>query len=118
MNYVPKGIGKLEHLNHVTGFIVEDIGGDRGEGCNIEDLQMLKNLSHLEIDNLEIASKSTLVLLNKPRLKTVVLHCTPNGGGCNQQETDRIVQVFDELCPPPSLDDLQINNFFGEKYPQ
>ncbi|KAH7660052.1 P-loop containing nucleoside triphosphate hydrolase protein [Dioscorea alata] len=118
VNYVPKGIGKLEHLNHLTGFVVEDTDGNNGEGCNIEDLQMLKNLSHLLINKLEKASKSTTVLLNKPRLKTVWLHCTPNIGGCNQQEMDRIVQVFDELCPPPCLDSLQIHNFFGEKYPQ
>ncbi|KAH7660050.1 P-loop containing nucleoside triphosphate hydrolase protein [Dioscorea alata] len=118
VNYVPKGIGKLEHLNHVTGFIVEDADGDNGEGCKMEDLQMLKNLMHLKIDKLEKASKSTAVLLNKPRLKTVALRCTPNIGGCNQQKTDRIVQVFDELCPPPCLDCLQIGNFFGEKYPQ
>ncbi|KAH7660051.1 P-loop containing nucleoside triphosphate hydrolase protein [Dioscorea alata] len=118
VNYVPKGIGKLEQLNYLAGFIVKDADGDNGEGCNMEDLQMLKNLSHLRMDKLEKASKSTAVLLNKPRLKTVVLRCTPDGGGCNQQEMDRIVQVFDELCPPPCLDRLQIHYFFGEKYPQ
>ncbi|XP_039136119.1 putative disease resistance protein At3g14460 [Dioscorea cayenensis subsp. rotundata] len=118
LNYVPRGIGKLEHLNHVSGFIVEDNGGD-GEGCNLEELQMLKNLSHLDIDKLEKASKSTPVLLNKPRLKTVMLRCTPDSGGHNQQqEMDEIVQVFDELCPPPSLDDLVIENFFGGRYPR
>ncbi|KAH7660038.1 P-loop containing nucleoside triphosphate hydrolase protein [Dioscorea alata] len=119
VNYVPKGIGKLEHLNHVTGFIVEDADGDIGEGCNMEDLQMLKNLRHLEIDKLEKASKSiTAVLLNKPRLKTLMLRCTLDGRGCNQQEMDGIIQVFDDLCPPPCLDRLRIFNFFGEKYPQ
>ncbi|XP_039142339.1 putative disease resistance protein At3g14460 isoform X2 [Dioscorea cayenensis subsp. rotundata] len=84
----------------------------------MEDLQMLKNLHYLEIDKLEKASKSTAVLLNKPRLKTITLSCTPDSGGCNQQEMNRIVQVFDELCPPPCLDRLQIHYFFGEKYPQ
>ncbi|KAH7660046.1 P-loop containing nucleoside triphosphate hydrolase protein [Dioscorea alata] len=119
VNYVPKGIGKLEHLNHVTGFIVEDVDGDKGEGCNMEDLQMLKNLRHLQIDKLEKASKSiAAVLLNKSRLKTLMLRCTLDGCGCNQQEMDGIVQVFDELCPPPCLDRLQFRNFFGEKYPQ
>ncbi|XP_039141620.1 putative disease resistance protein RGA3 [Dioscorea cayenensis subsp. rotundata] len=118
VNYVPKGMGKLEHLNHLAGFIVEDADGDNGEGCSMEDLQMLKNLRHLQIDKLEKASKSTAVLLNKSHLKTVVLCCTPNVGGCNQQKMDRIVQVFDELCPPKCLDRLQILNYFGEKYPQ
>ncbi|KAH7660042.1 P-loop containing nucleoside triphosphate hydrolase protein [Dioscorea alata] len=119
VNFVPKGIGKLEHLNHLTGFIVEDADGDNGEGCNMEDLRMLKNLRHLQIDKLEKASKSiAAVLSNKPLLKTVMLHCTPNDGGCNQQKMDRIVQVFDDLFPPPCLDSLQFHNFFGEKYPQ
>ncbi|XP_039141646.1 putative disease resistance protein At3g14460 [Dioscorea cayenensis subsp. rotundata] len=118
VNYVPKGIGKLEHLNHLRGFTVEDSDGDNGEGCNIEDLQMLNDLSHLQIDKLEKASKSNAALLNKPRLKTVVLRCTAKGGGCHQRDMDRIVQVFDELCPPPCLDHLQIHYYFGERYPQ
>ncbi|XP_039141644.1 putative disease resistance protein RGA3 [Dioscorea cayenensis subsp. rotundata] len=118
VNYVPKGIKKLEHLNYLTGFIAEEANGDNGEGCNIKDLQMLKNLSNLVIDKLEKASKCTSVLLNKPRLKTAVLRCTPDSGICNQQKMDRIIQVFDELCPPPCLDDLQIHYYFGERYPQ
>ncbi|KAH7660039.1 P-loop containing nucleoside triphosphate hydrolase protein [Dioscorea alata] len=119
LDYVPSGIGKLEHLNYLTGFTLGDTGGDRGEECNLEELQMLKNLSHLCIDKLEKANKSTSVLLNKPCLKYVELHCTPDSGGRNQQqEMDKIVQVFDELSPPPGLEKLVIFNFFGGQYPK
>ncbi|XP_039141144.1 putative disease resistance protein RGA3 [Dioscorea cayenensis subsp. rotundata] len=72
LNYVPKGIAKLEHLNYLSGFIIGDNGSDSGEGCELEELQMLKNLSHLGIDNLEKAKgQSVSMLSNKPRLRNL-----------------------------------------------
>lgn len=120
LNYVPKGIGKLKHLNHVTGFIVGDSDGDRGEGCKLQELEMLESLGHLEIVNLEKScSKSASVLSNKNCLRELVLCCTFNTDvHIQQEEMENIVHVFDELCPPPCLEDLVIANFFGGRYPK
>ncbi|XP_039142004.1 putative disease resistance RPP13-like protein 1 [Dioscorea cayenensis subsp. rotundata] len=120
LNYVPKGIGKLEHLNFLTGFVIGNNGINEGEGCDLEELQKLKNLSYLEIENLEKArGKSALVLSNKPSLRELYLSCTPNiSGHVQQQEMDKIVQVFDELSPSISLFDLTIANYFGARYPK
>ncbi|KAH7660097.1 P-loop containing nucleoside triphosphate hydrolase protein [Dioscorea alata] len=121
LNYVPKGIGKLEHLHHVKGLIIGNSGDDGEEGCNLEELHMLEKLSHLSIRNLEkSSSKSSLVLSSKIHLGELWLCCTPNyiDGHIQQQEMDKIVQVFDELCPPPSLEDLTIGYFFGGRYPK
>ncbi|KAH7655723.1 P-loop containing nucleoside triphosphate hydrolase protein [Dioscorea alata] len=120
LNYVPKGIGKLEHLNYLSGFFMGDNGIDKGEGCDVEDLQMLKNLSYLSIMNLEKAKgKSALVLSNKPHLRELRLRCTPNtSGNIQQHEMDKIAQIFDEICPPPSLELLIIRNFFGGQFPK
>ncbi|KAH7660009.1 P-loop containing nucleoside triphosphate hydrolase protein [Dioscorea alata] len=120
LNYVPKGIGKLEHLNFLTGFTIGNSGINEGEGCDLEELQLLKNLSSLEIKNLEKARfESVSMLSNKPRLRKLMLRCTPNTSGhIQQQEMDKIVQVFDELSPPPGLIDLLFVNFFGARYPK
>ena len=120
LNYVPKGIGKLEHLHHVEGFIIGDSSEDGGEGCNLEELQVLEKLSHLSIRNLEkSSSKSASMLSNETHLRALVLRCTPNiDGHIQQQEMDKIVQVFDGLCPSPRLEDLEIANFFGGRYPK
>ncbi|KAH7660089.1 P-loop containing nucleoside triphosphate hydrolase protein [Dioscorea alata] len=121
LNYVPKEIGKLEHLYHVEGLIIGNNGDDGEEGCNLEELQMLEKLSYLHVKNLEkSSSKSALVLSNKTQLRELVLGCTPNytDGHIQQQEMDKIVQVFDELRPPPCLDTLVIHCFFGGRYPK
>ncbi|KAH7660016.1 P-loop containing nucleoside triphosphate hydrolase protein [Dioscorea alata] len=120
LNNVPKGIGNLEHLNYLSGFIIGDNGLDKGEGCELEELQLLKNLSYLEIKNLEKARfESVSTLSNKPRLRNLILNCTPNTSGhIQQQEMDKIVQVLDELSPPPGLTDLFYGNFFGTRYPK
>ncbi|XP_039141772.1 putative disease resistance protein RGA3 [Dioscorea cayenensis subsp. rotundata] len=120
LNYVPKGIGKLEHLNYLSGFIIEGNDIDEGEQCGLEELQMLRNLSYLEIMNLEKArGESVLTLSNKPRLRQLSLRCTPNTcGHIQQQEMDKIVQVLDNLSPSPGLTNLNIVNFFGPRYPK
>ncbi|XP_039120588.1 putative disease resistance protein RGA1 [Dioscorea cayenensis subsp. rotundata] len=122
LKYVPKGIGKLGHLHHVEGLIISDsIGDDGEEGCNLEELQMLEKLNYLSIRNLEkSSSKSASVLSNKTHLRELQLCCSANytDGDIQQQETDKIVQVFDNLCPPPGLEDLLIQDFFGGQYPK
>ncbi|KAH7660007.1 P-loop containing nucleoside triphosphate hydrolase protein [Dioscorea alata] len=120
LNYMPKGIGNLEHLNYLSGFIIGNNGIDKGEGCELEELQMLKNLSYPEIKNLEKARfESVSMLSNKPRLRNLMLRCTPNTSGhIQQQEMDKIVQVLDELSPPPGLTDLFFGSFLGARYPK
>ncbi|XP_039142122.1 putative disease resistance protein RGA3 isoform X2 [Dioscorea cayenensis subsp. rotundata] len=121
LNYVPKGIGKLEHLHRVKGLIIGDSGDDGEEGCNLEEIQMLEKLSYLSIRNLEKSSiKSSSVLSSKTHLRSLGLRCTFNytDGHIQQQEMDKIVQVFDELRPPPCLEVLLIKNFFGGRYPK
>ncbi|XP_039142126.1 putative disease resistance protein At3g14460 [Dioscorea cayenensis subsp. rotundata] len=81
---------------------------------------MLENLSYLSIRNLEKSSiKSSSVLSSKTQLRELWLYCTPNytDGHIQQQEMDKIVQVFNDLCPPPCLEKLGIRDFFGGRYP-
>ncbi|XP_039141586.1 putative disease resistance RPP13-like protein 1 [Dioscorea cayenensis subsp. rotundata] len=121
LNYVPKGIGKLEHLHYVKGLTIGNSGDDGEEGCNSEELQMLEKLSYLSVRNLEkLSDKSSSILSSKIHLRELRLCCTPNytNEHIQQQEMDKIVQVFDELCPPPCLEKLLIDSFFGGRYPK
>ncbi|XP_039120584.1 putative disease resistance RPP13-like protein 1 [Dioscorea cayenensis subsp. rotundata] len=122
LNYVPKGLGKLEHFHHVEGLIIGDSGDDGEEGCTLEEIHMLEKLSYLYVRNLEKSScksSSSSVLSSKTQLRKLRLCCTPNTDGhIQQQKMDKIVQVFDDLCPPPCLEDLLIRDFFGGRYPK
>jgi hypothetical protein len=37
--------------------------------------------------------------------------------GVSEKEQQRIEKVFDELCPPPSIENIYINGFFGQQLP-
>ncbi|KAJ0974381.1 hypothetical protein J5N97_016346 [Dioscorea zingiberensis] len=125
LNHVPKGIGKLENLNTLEGFVTGDgVDGDGRvqEGCDLGELQSLNNLRWLKIKELERAKESSSVLSTKRRLNKLHLSCTPQSKRDNLQaytelETSLIEQVFDGLCPPSCLEDLRIRRFFGSRYP-
>ncbi|KAJ0974361.1 hypothetical protein J5N97_016326 [Dioscorea zingiberensis] len=125
VNHVPKGIGKLENLNDLEGFVTGDgvDGDDRvQEGCDLGELQSLNNLRRITIKELERAKEGSSVFSTKQRLKLLQLSCTPQSKRENlqaytEQETSRIEQVFDGLCPPSCLEELRINGFFGSRYP-
>ncbi|KAJ0981120.1 hypothetical protein J5N97_009375 [Dioscorea zingiberensis] len=132
LSHVPRGIGKLEYLNDLTGFVTGDgIDGDGQEvsqqqvqeGCDLGELQSLNNLRNIRIKELERAKEGASVLSTKRRLKGLVLSCTPqserdNHQAYTEQETSRIEQVFDGLCPPSCIEDLKILGFFGSRYPR
>ncbi|KAJ0974335.1 hypothetical protein J5N97_016300 [Dioscorea zingiberensis] len=125
LSHVPSGIGKLENLNDLEGFVTGD--GDDGdgrvqEGCDLGELQSLNNLRIITIKELERAKEGAPVLSTKRRLKLLVLSCTPQSERENlqaytEQEISRIEHVFDELCPPSCIENLEINGFFGSRYP-
>ncbi|KAJ0974284.1 hypothetical protein J5N97_016249 [Dioscorea zingiberensis] len=122
VNHMPKGIGKLEKLNDLEGFITGNgIDGDGRvqEGCDLGELQSLNNLRELQIQGLERAEEDVgaSVLSSKKRLQHLRLYCTVKHQMCTEQETNRIEQVFDELCPPSCLEKLNIFGFFGARYP-
>ncbi|KAJ0974369.1 hypothetical protein J5N97_016334 [Dioscorea zingiberensis] len=125
LSHVPRGIGKLDNLNDIRGFVTGDGvdgGGRVQEGCDLGELQSLHNLRKIRIKDLERAKDGASVLSSKRQLKLLGLSCTPQSKRDNcqvytEQETSRIEQVFDGLCPPSCIEDLMIKGFFGSRYP-
>ncbi|CAL9759537.1 unnamed protein product [Musa acuminata subsp. burmannicoides] len=122
LEHLPAGIMKLKQLNFLSGFVISE-GGNVGNQmlsvCDLEELRSLDRLRHLRLDRLErYSSNGTSLLLNKSLLQRLRLSCTSAvERQYSEEETNQIQHVFDNLKPPPGLDDLIIEGFFGRKNP-
>ncbi|XP_066341295.1 putative disease resistance RPP13-like protein 1 [Miscanthus floridulus] len=80
----------------------------------------------LRIHGLENVSSSSFAIKarlgEKVCLSDLCLQCTSSSGGAHrlvkQEEQQQIEKVFDELCPPPCLEKLVIEGYFGQRLPR
>jgi hypothetical protein len=82
-----------------------------GDWCSLEELGTLSQLTSLGLYGLENVSDTSFAAKAELGAK---LHLTMMKLNCNRRffsraEEQRIVEVFDELCPGPSLEELHIN---------
>jgi hypothetical protein len=79
--------------------------------------------------NVTSASFATQARLGeKNRLRFLAMICTSRlqndellvnvEGGISVEEQRRIEEVFDELCPPPCLENIDIRGYFGQRLPR
>lgn len=118
---IPRGFKVLNNLRKLYGFPAYM----DGEWCSMEELRSLSQLIVLGINTLENVSSlfaKKVMLAEKVRLSYLVLGCTSRLGVDGQmvkdEEQRQIEEVFDELCPPLSLDTLEINSYFGQRLPK
>nr|XP_029116729.1 putative disease resistance RPP13-like protein 1 [Elaeis guineensis] len=116
---MPVGLGRLQDLHTLWEL---NLPSNRAEGwCTIEELRSLSCLTDLSIGRLECVSSSSEAraaeLRNKSKLSSLELHCTPVLHP-SEEKMKRIEEVFEELHPPPSLEQLQIDNYFGREFPK
>jgi hypothetical protein len=128
VDVVPKGFGGLTNLRSVYGFPANMIG----DWCSLEELEPLSHLRTLNIQGLEnmpdgsVAARA--MISNKKHLTFLDLVCHKNeeeeeeeeeegGGQIKEIDLEQIEAVFDELCPPPYLEDLFLSGFFGRRLP-
>ncbi|KAG1347786.1 putative Disease resistance protein RGA2 [Cocos nucifera] len=116
---MPAGLGRLQHLQTLRGFTLQR---NKSKGwCTIEELRSLSCLTDLLIGRLECISCSSQAraaqLRNKPKLSVLELRCTPDLKP-SEVEMRRIEEVFEELRPPPSLEQLWIKYYFGREFPK
>uniref|UniRef100_A0ACD5TBL0 Uncharacterized protein n=1 Tax=Avena sativa TaxID=4498 RepID=A0ACD5TBL0_AVESA len=126
INGIPRGFCVLTNLRILRGFpVLED-----GDWCSLEELGPLSQLNELGLHGLENVtaplSTAKAKLVEKVHLTDLYLTCRGRLGNDGQieeedrvseEEQQQIERVFDELCPPPNLDHLSVNGYFGRQLP-
>ncbi|CAN6374300.1 unnamed protein product [Urochloa humidicola] len=120
---IHRGFNSLTSLRILYGFPV-DMDAD---WCSLEELGPLSHLMELEISGLENVSSYSFVtkarLDEKVRLTRLILDCIirigDDGHSVNVEKVQgQIEEVFDELCPPYSLEDLSMRGYYGQRLPR
>ncbi|XP_066341050.1 disease resistance protein RGA2-like [Miscanthus floridulus] len=122
INNIPRGFGSLTNLRILKGFPAHV----EGDWCSLEELGPLNWLTSLDIRGLENVSSSSFAIKawlgEKVCLSYLYLQCTSSSGGAHrlvkQEEQQHIEKVFDGLCPPPCLENLTIEGYFGQRLPR
>jgi hypothetical protein len=118
---IPRGFGVLTNLRKLYGFPAQVVG----DWCSLEELGPLSQLTEVHVNCLEKVSSSSFAskakLSEKVHLSYLRLSCTSRHRDDDrfvEEEQLLIEEVFDELCPPPFLENLPIVNYFGRRLPR
>ncbi|VAI42164.1 unnamed protein product [Triticum turgidum subsp. durum] len=121
INGIPKGFRDLANLRIIDGFPARM----DGEWCSLEELGPLYQLKHVGIQGLENVTASLSAAKAKLSEKVHITHlnlkCSSvlgDNGMIEEEEQQRIEVVFDELCPPPRLEILFVEGYFGRRLPR
>ncbi|KAK1259329.1 putative disease resistance protein [Acorus gramineus] len=118
LSNMPLGIGKLKDLCLLDGFVVTN----EDNRSNMEELKSLSKLTELSLYHLERAqsenrAKEVALLGSNRHLTRLALYCDNDVVDVNEEDNERIKQVFNELQPPPCIEMLVISGFFGREVP-
>uniref|UniRef100_A0ACD5Z847 Uncharacterized protein n=1 Tax=Avena sativa TaxID=4498 RepID=A0ACD5Z847_AVESA len=127
INGIPRGFCGLTNLRIVRGFPAR-VDGD---WCSLEELGPLFRLKYLGICGLENVTASVSAakakLGQKMHLTNLDLICGSRLGDdglikeldiISREQQEQIEKVFDELHPPPRLEYLAIEGYFGRRLPR
>ncbi|CAN1161226.1 Putative disease resistance protein RGA4 [Linum perenne] len=117
--HMPKGIGELKLLQTLPIFVVYRRSNENDESVEAAGLEELGKLDALRgelvITNLEYAKflgVGVCVLKNKKHLQSLVLDWTAPADWCRvSTNAEEILEIT--LCPPPSLQKLEICGGYG-----
>uniref|UniRef100_A0ACD5VCJ3 Uncharacterized protein n=1 Tax=Avena sativa TaxID=4498 RepID=A0ACD5VCJ3_AVESA len=126
ISMIPRGFCSMTNMRKLLGFPAHM----DGDWCSLGELGPLSQLRFLSITKLENVSSASFAanarLADKGHLTELLLSCTSRLGndslvkeidGVSEEEQQRLEKVFDELCPPPSVETLDIKGYFGQKFP-
>ncbi|PKU73715.1 Putative disease resistance protein RGA4 [Dendrobium catenatum] len=98
---LPDSIGKLVHLS------------------KLEDLNSLKRIRtlHINIKNMKRIQSETIALKVLPNLSTLTLKFFVDYSSPSEEQELAIEELFDKIIPPESLENFNIDEFFGRRFP-
>ncbi|XP_078148471.1 putative disease resistance protein RGA3 [Carex rostrata] len=120
---IPVGLNKLEKLVQLVGFSPDK---NSLEGfSSLDSIEALSQLINLRLYNLENVSDNNIAnranLQNKYRLQDLkfVYRTLSPEEQLSQTDEEKMTteDVLNELCPPPSLEIVQIEGYFGSHLP-
>ncbi|KAH0469395.1 hypothetical protein IEQ34_000953 [Dendrobium chrysotoxum] len=119
---IPKGIKKLEHLKYLRGFVVAN---NESSSSKLEELNCLKQIRMLTIENLNRLQSETIVLRKLPNLSNLLLKfsvdktipCEEQELVVSEEQQLAVEELFDKIIPPESLEKFAIDGFFGRRFP-
>ncbi|KAK1271355.1 putative disease resistance RPP13-like protein 1 [Acorus gramineus] len=128
-NVMPAGIRQLTHLQTLKTFkIHNNHHNDGGEGphdddgCNINELGLLSQLRYLVIEDLQNvrsgAEAKKAAMQDKTHLRNLRLVWNTWESPPDERAMMRLEEVFEELCPPSSIQVLLVNGFPGRELPR
>nr|XP_020168297.1 disease resistance protein RGA2 isoform X3 [Aegilops tauschii subsp. strangulata]XP_020168298.1 disease resistance protein RGA2 isoform X3 [Aegilops tauschii subsp. strangulata] len=124
---IPRGFSGLTIIRRLSGFRAYM----DGDWCSLDELGPLSQLRLIGLVDLENVSAASFAanarLGGKMHLIDLFLYCTSRLGhdglvkekeGVSEEEQRCIEKVFDELCPPSSVENLDIKGYFGKQLPR
>ncbi|PKU72371.1 Putative disease resistance protein [Dendrobium catenatum] len=112
--FIPKGIEKLQQLHYLSGFVVAN---NDSRSSKLEELNSLKQIRTLNIDNLKRPQSETILLKGLPNLSTLTLKFSVDSSSPSEEQELAIEELFDKIIPPESLEIFKIDKFFGRLLP-
>ncbi|XP_037467332.1 putative disease resistance protein RGA3 [Triticum dicoccoides] len=126
ISVIPGGFRTLTNMRKLNWFRAHM----DGEWCSLDELESLSQLRFLSLYKLENVSAASCAanarLGDKKYLIRLSLFCTSrleNDGLIKEkecipeEEQRRIEKVFNELSPPPSIDNIIMGGYFGKQLP-
>ena len=122
---VPRGFSGLTNMRRLRMFRAHmDV-----DWCSLDELgplSQLRCIGLVSLQNVSDASFATEVRLGeKLYLSIMGLDCTSLLGDdglvrdeVSEKDQQVIEEVFGELCPPPSIEDIRIRGYFGRRLPR
>ncbi|KAM3310063.1 hypothetical protein ACQJBY_031013 [Aegilops geniculata] len=126
VNSMPRGFSALTNLRSLWGFQTNM----HGDWCSLEELGPLSQLRIIGLMSLKNVSDASFAmkarLAEKKYLHILELCCNnrrSRDGGLvkdvfSERDQSIIEEVFCELYPPPSIEDIRINGYFGRHLPR
>ncbi|VAI94382.1 unnamed protein product [Triticum turgidum subsp. durum] len=123
---VPRGFSGLTNMRRLCRF-PSHVDGD---WCSLDELGPLSQLRYLGLITFENVSDALFAanarLGEKMHLISLYMHYTSKLGDdglikekecVSEEEQQRIEKVHDKLCPPPTVEYVQIDGYFGRQLP-